>query len=730
MTTIEHRLVEIAADPAMGRRLRHLKAPEDVKITFRGAKTQSTGPASSEVEGKYTFTLGDLKESVSFWVRGGDFFTRPLKITLVPPPSLNELNLDNDEPAYLYWRLVGDQSPLKGKKQIFRGQKAAIGGERTSIDVPLGSTITLRARVDRPLKESILIRPASQNNEAGVVVPESVPVVRDRDGKGFSVSFANVRRTMDFQFEFNDLDNVQGSRKIHIRPIDDQPPDIANFELPVTLRKGKFKDAIQRLLAGGAADGYLITPRANLPVSGTIKDDVELTKLVWAFETQPITIERSEKGPDRIILQGNPIIRRTGLIASLFHHAPMGHLQLLAAPGHLDFVSKFIALDLKQKQADPERFAPVASFGIQLQRVEETPLDKLDALLGSPPKDRFRLREHNLKDVESFNVREHLPDLRVTETGSPKEIFHVLKLSLVATDNNVETGPSTTRSRSPIQFLIVSEGELLAQVGLEEEVLHDRFEKVVAKLKVGPDHAQDAGPDAEDRLARHGLQPDGAARRRGPQGDPRHGRGDARDLRRLLADPGGAEGQQCPGRQDQRHHEQDRVAARPDREPELRRVRGDRRRGPAALHEPRRGRGGEEGRQEHRVTRKDGGRRVGADGHPDRPDAGDPAGDRSRRRLRPDPGPGRGSASGSGWRGHAAPRLSGLCFRETVGGADRTGPEEEVEGCSLRAIEWPESSIMSTAGGFCVGFRRVDRLKVEDREVRSSETGATSWCRV
>src|SRR5436305_10043248 len=111
--------------------------------------------------------------------------------------------------------------PTKGKKQIFRGAKAPVGGDRTSLDVPLGSDITLHARVDRPIKETILIRPSGQTNEAGVVIPDDIPVTRDRDGKGFSVSFKIVRRTMDFKFVFHDLDNVQGARKMHIRPVDD-----------------------------------------------------------------------------------------------------------------------------------------------------------------------------------------------------------------------------------------------------------------------------------------------------------------------------------------------------------------------------------------------------------------------------------------------------------------------------------------------------------------------------
>jgi hypothetical protein len=484
---LEKRLEDIAADPAMGRRLRHLKTPQDVQITFRGATTQSRAPVDTASDRKFTFGLADLKESASFFVRGGDFFTRPLRIKLVPPPSVIELNLDKEEPAYLYWRIPGDQMPLKGKRQIFRGQKAAVGGERTSIDVPIGSDLIVRARADRELQPGVKILASSQAREAGVVVPDQTPVDRDADGKGFSVSFKKVTRPMEFQFEFFDLDNVRGFRRMQIRPIDDLPPDIANFELMTVLRKGKFKEGLQRTLAGGAADGFLITPKASLPVNGTVHDDVDLTKLVWAFETQPITIEKgSDKEPARVVLQGNPTIRRTGLIASLFQFGPMGQGQLLAAPSYLGLVARVIEADLKMKQADPERYAPLAGFELELQRLELTPLDKIDELLTALPKERkerTHLREHLLKNRESFNVREMLPDLRVTEPGSPKEVFHVLKLSLVATDNNVETGPATSRTRAPIQFLIVPEAELLAQIGIEEEVLFDRFKKVVIRLE-------------------------------------------------------------------------------------------------------------------------------------------------------------------------------------------------------------------------------------------------------
>src|SRR5205814_1915227 len=108
-----------------------------------------------------------------------------LRIALVPPPAIEQLELDKEEPAYLHYRIPGDQTALKGKKQIFRGVKAAVGGDRTAIDAPLGADLTLHARLDRPLQDGIAIRPVGTTREAGVVVPDE-PVIRDADGKGFT----------------------------------------------------------------------------------------------------------------------------------------------------------------------------------------------------------------------------------------------------------------------------------------------------------------------------------------------------------------------------------------------------------------------------------------------------------------------------------------------------------------------------------------------------------------
>ena len=267
---------------------------------------------------KFTFGLGELKESVTFFVRGGDFFTRPLRISLVRRRLIVELNPRQGRAGVSPLAHPRRPGALKGKRQIFRGLKAA-RRRRPDVDRraardrphhPRPHRPGRGARRGRPLAtaeaDGILIRPSSQTHaEAGVVVPDQTPIDRDADSKGFSVSFKNVTRPMEFQFEFFDLDNVRGFRKMQIRPIDDPAPRYRGLRARRTvLRKGRIQGGPgQRSLAGGAADGFSSRPRRILPVNGTVHDDVDLTKILWAFETQPITIEKGtfEKnhGPGR-----------------------------------------------------------------------------------------------------------------------------------------------------------------------------------------------------------------------------------------------------------------------------------------------------------------------------------------------------------------------------------------------------------------------------------------------
>ncbi|MCI0681278.1 MAG: hypothetical protein L0Y71_04170 [Gemmataceae bacterium] len=485
------RLEELTATSRMSRRLRKLTIPPMVEIVYRGETTKTTNVSELKADRKYTFDLNELKESGRFRVRGEDYWTRPLRITLVPPPSVVAVTVDKEEPAYIYHRLQGKQDPLKGKKQLFKDFPVSATGETTTIDIPFGSNVTLKARVDRELKDGIRIRPpGSGQKETGSVVPDR-PVTRDGDGQGYSARFDNVVKMLDFSVEYHDLDNVKGKRRYRIRPIDDQPPEIVSVELGAVLRKPRFKSEPGKTGGGVSIDGYLITPDALLPFNGTLRDDYGLTQARWLFDTELVDVQLTgtpgdasgAKDPTETLLtRGNPRVRRSGLIASALQIHPVS-LQPPASAAYWGWVCNVFDAAAKYK-GSAEEAAPMDTFlrRMEARSIDEIPLTALADKLLERPSARPRLKEHYLKEEDGFDLRLHLERLKPQDTIKEQQKLYFLRLSIAAADNNIETGPATSRTKAPFFFLVIAENDLLAQVALEEEVLGERLDKILQKL--------------------------------------------------------------------------------------------------------------------------------------------------------------------------------------------------------------------------------------------------------
>ena len=86
------------------------------------------------------------------------------------------------------------------------------------------------------------------------------------------------------------------------------------------------------------------------------------------------------------------------------------------------------------------------------------------------------------RNSAQFDMLRHLPRLKPANPQTDPQLHYFVKIWISATDNNVDTGPSQRNSKA-LPFLVISETELLAQVGLEEELLSERLEKVYEKLK-------------------------------------------------------------------------------------------------------------------------------------------------------------------------------------------------------------------------------------------------------
>jgi hypothetical protein len=503
-------LAEVADALHMSRTLRRLKAPSVVQAFFRGKSSKASNPIKKEEFNKYTISLRELKESARVTVRGEDYYTPYKTITLVPPPGLIELTVDKSEPAYIYWRLIGSQVPLKGKRQQFTGVPVGFTGEYVSLPVPAGTDLTLHAKVDRPLKPGIrLVAPAHRMFKNSVTLPTEV--VLSADGTGFDIAFKDVARdTLEFDVEYADLDNVKGRRRVVIEPVQDQRPDWGETALGVALRTPK--------LGKGEADkgqaatlGMLVTPKAVLPFKAQVRDDYGLTDVSYAYEYAETEFELAgfaKESKDRVpvlVFAGPARQRWTTPILSAFRFpAGVG----LFDPGEAAYwawlsgaVERDVARAAKRAEAVKGE-APVFQFQERLTEKNhlEVPEAALTELLKPGQKmrplnregltrefklsfDESLLDEQFLNHNYFFSLEKLLPQLAPSGSkSSGPQLHYQLKIALLARDNNVETGPGTAPSKVSFNFLVVSENELLAQIVAEEEELRGNMERALKKL--------------------------------------------------------------------------------------------------------------------------------------------------------------------------------------------------------------------------------------------------------
>jgi len=361
------KVAELAESARYSRTLRKLLIPGAIHVYYRGANTKNDQPKDIQADNKYAVGLNDLKESVRFTARGEDYYTPYKKITLVPPPNIKLLTVDKEEPAYIYYRVQGEQQALKGKKQLFYGYTISNMGDASTISVPLGTNLVLHATADRPLKDGVRMRPPAQADDRAATVP-NVPVLLDVGGTHFSITLDNVVRPHEFVFEFNDHDNVKGRRRLRIQPIDDRPPEVLDVELEVVLRKPRFKADAGKAPAGAGtgADGLLITPDALLPFKGTLRDDYGLTRAAWVHEAQQVEFELISQGPgdkvDRLpmlVLQGSSRLGRAALITSYFQMSAGTPSLEMFAPAYWTFMTRLLRADLAVKRSAGEEQVPL-----------------------------------------------------------------------------------------------------------------------------------------------------------------------------------------------------------------------------------------------------------------------------------------------------------------------------------------------------------------------------------
>jgi hypothetical protein len=508
MEAVYLRLDELAAKPSMSRTLRHLAIPAAVTLTYRGlpadptARGRDQGSTSGSVRltrepnGDFSAEVTGLKESVAFVVRAEDFRTESRDIVLVPPPMLTRLSRVESQPAYLYHpapqvtRPDGTPEPprfelLKGLRQVLVEKDLSLTGDKSVVSVPAGTELVLTGTADKPLaKVSVQPRSGRVTGAApGSTAPVPVPVENDT----FRVTFAGedrVTQSVEFELVMVDHDGVQSTRPVLIQAVDDQAPTV---EVAV--------DVIRKV-----GNTYLCTPSAQVPFvkESIVRDDTGLSRVEYQF-----TVTRIEAQ----VVVGLQL----QALAGVWAYSPVVP-NLGSALGPT--ASAVVAAQLGKGEQKQFAALPVAAFDRAYQALSADTADLLRQKLAKPPANpdapavvrdvKFTL-DGDVFDLETADrlLESRGRKLIVTDPTEVQPRYRI-DLDVVATDVNVESGPKQGRNLEPIRLLLVSEPDLLAEIGKDEEVLIGKLDDALRKLS----DAQTKLNQQADRLISPVLPPE------------------------------------------------------------------------------------------------------------------------------------------------------------------------------------------------------------------------------
>jgi predicted oxidoreductase (fatty acid repression mutant protein) len=475
--------------PSSGRAVRKLDVPESVTYKFTGRTTSGSGELALQ-EGTFVGVVSDRngktpQEAVAFEVRGEDFATPPKRIRPIPPPSLKRLYREQAEPAYLHHAPPAGETyaHLKGKFQKMAPVNLPLTGERTVFAVPAGSELTVVGEAftadDGTVHENDAIVsaeaipvagrfPGMKFDEQGRPTQARVPLTVAANGSLWGVWFGGAFRVtekVEFKVEWKNKYNVSTTRSFVVQATEDAPPAV---EVAV--------DVIRKV-----GNSYMVTPKARIPFdpASFVKDDRGLQNLLFTFE---YAAEDSE------VVKA---LRAKLLVRAFEVPVPGAVVTPVASVKHIDTVRAVDGADAKRKgEASMTYFRELQSAlvretadafarALDAPKVEAPAADTTkravkNLTLDSAARDYFDLKQ--LHDAGLLDI--------AAKSNEDVQTVYRFDLYLTATDTNVDRdgGASVARNAEPIRLRIVSESDLLVEIGNEEVALGMKLDDALVKL--------------------------------------------------------------------------------------------------------------------------------------------------------------------------------------------------------------------------------------------------------
>jgi len=466
------------------------------KVIARVTMTGSSNTSPMQPVGRQEFTalVKDLRESATFTIRGDDYETPAKRIRVIPPPRLSQLDVEEEHPAYLYFRpgTTDAQGPpeatLVGRRQRFLPRELLQpGSDQTRLVFPSGTHLKISAMADRALREIRLSsEPAdapAPKGESPSEKPKALPFTQI-DSTRFQFSLGAQTSETLVRVEFVDDNGVVGSRRILLKPLVDDPPQVKAEPSPFLRRNDQGI--------------YLVTPEARIPFQGMAEDRQGLGTLEHAW-----TVEAAEGNEVQIAFASSAIVRMSsfglgdGFGAIVSWNLLFRNQSMEAKPREIK--KRPVAVLEKAIAQIPNERLDRATVDAYLAKAVSLPFrDKIAADGGdAPPRDRQALLRKLALTPDSWEKIDEEPKVDflmnragiVPPKGQTVPGKHRVDLWFEATDLDRDPSaspgqdlPHRSRSQEVYSFFVISEEDLLVEVRKDEIKAQDQLDAVKIRL--------------------------------------------------------------------------------------------------------------------------------------------------------------------------------------------------------------------------------------------------------
>jgi hypothetical protein len=282
-----------------------------------------------------------------------------------------------------------------------------------------------------------------------------------------------ITKSMDFEITLKDADNMTSTKSVFVKPTDDAKPDVNLYVEVIRKVKGT----------------YMCTAKAEIPFAkeSFASDDNGLHRVEFTYEyttlaSSTVTSQRAEMAA---WLWASSPLQPT--IADYLYRREILLRTVGGVRGAPPVTGTFPLKAFDEALlAHANKVVPTAE---QLRALTHKPLEGN----GAPPLNRYEFRNADRAGgAEAFDLLERLPQLAAKDAVSGAQPSFRLIVNVRVTDSNVLADADRTAENKDgtLEFRVVPEDELAAEISREEVELARKFDDVIKRLEAGQRNLQ------------------------------------------------------------------------------------------------------------------------------------------------------------------------------------------------------------------------------------------------